>query len=46
MIEGDNMNFVPKERAESSINRILEERQERKRKEREQLEKEYKNSKK
>lgn len=38
------MNFVPKERSKAAINRILEERAERKRKEREEMEREYNNS--
>ena len=38
------MNFVPKERLKAAINRIIEERQERKRKEIEELTREYENS--
>ena len=43
--KSDNMNFVPKERAQAAINEILEERQKRKMKEIEELEKEYESNK-
>ena len=43
--KSDNMNFVPKERARAAINEILEERQKRKMKEIEELEKEYESNK-
>lgn len=45
MIKGEKMNFVPKERAEASINKLLSERRKRKMKEIEEMEIEYENSK-
>ena len=46
MIKGEKMNFVPKEMAKTSIKQIIDERQERKRKEIEELKKEVENLKK
>lgn len=39
------MNFVPKERSKKTIQRLIDERQERKRREFEAMKKEYENSK-
>lgn len=44
--EGEIMNFVPKERSKKTIDRLISERQERKRKEKEEMEKTYEESRK